>query len=437
MQRFSFFLFFLFLSSFPFFISVSAASPALKVESRTAFPGTDSCEVRILADHDEPLEALAVSGSYDARMTLDTISIEETLLGPDGVNAEWFDMKYEEGVYFSAGVLIDLELPFEDRTLPAGTDQHVLSVFFNVPEDLPAGERLAVTLLKEAGDPPVATIFTVEGVSVVPEREDGAITIVVPPSVTSIDPAIGPSAGGTSVTITGSGFTEDTTVTLGGEALTDLSFVDSTILRGTTPPHAAGSVDVVVSNSYGSDTLSDGFTYLDPPVITSVAPRVGAGGVEVTIEGENFTTLEDTVVTFGGGEVAVSSVTPTSITCTFPLCGENMGWVAVTVTTSGGTAVLDEGYECTITFRRADGNCDGKSDIADVFVILNYLFAGGKADCVDALDSNDDGRADISDAVYLLRYLFAGGDPPPAPFEELGTDPTEDSMGCERQCGTP
>jgi len=428
-----------FLSFFSIFFSLSVygAAPALKVESRTAFPGTASCEVRILADHDDPLEALAVSGSYDSRLTLDTISIEETLLGPDGVNAEWFDMKYEEGVYFSAGALIDLELPYEDRTLGAGTDQHVLSVYFNVPEGLAGGDTLAVTLLKEAGDPPVATIFPVEGNTVVPERIDGAITIVVAPSVTAIDPPLGPAGGGTSVTITGSGFTEDTTVTLGGAALGELSFVNSTTLEGKTPPHAAGSVDVVVSNSIGSDTLPGGFTYLDPPVITSVSPRVGAGGVEVTIEGGNFTTPEDTVVTFAGEEVTLSSVTANSITCIVPPCGGGNGWIPVSVTTSGGTASLEEGYNCTITFRRADGNCDGENDIADVFVILNYLFTGGKADCIDALDSNDDGRADISDAVYLLRYLFAGGTPPPAPFGDLGTDPTEDSLGCGRQCGSP
>src|SRR6185503_8249721 len=82
------------------------------------------------------------------------------------------------------------------------------------------------------------------------------------PEVISISPNSGSTSGGTSVTITGTGFSAGATVTLGGTAATNVSVVSSVSITATTPAHAAGAVDVVVTNSDGQDdTLSNGFTY--------------------------------------------------------------------------------------------------------------------------------------------------------------------------------
>ena len=88
-----------------------------------------------------------------------------------------------------------------------------------------------------------------------------------------------------------------------------------------------------------------------------------------------------------------------------------------------------------MTFRRGDANCDGSHDIADAILILGYLFSNKPAQCLDALDSNDSGVLDVADAVYLLGYLFANGTPPPSPFPNAGTDPTNDELDCAVQCG--
>ncbi len=82
------------------------------------------------------------------------------------------------------------------------------------------------------------------------------------------------------------------------------------------------------------------------------------------------------------------------------------------------------------TFRRADCNVDGKTDIADAVCALTYLFGGGKTTCADALDANDDGKVDIADPIALLSYLFAQGAPPRPPFSACGADPTPDALGC-------
>src|SRR5262249_15653370 len=98
-----------------------------------------------------------------------------------------------------------------------------------------------------------------------PAHAAGAVTVVVtnpdaqpgtltngytynpPPTVTSVSPAAGPPAGGRSVPITGTGFLTGATVTFGGTAATGVTVTNSTSMTATTPAHAAGTVNVVVT----------------------------------------------------------------------------------------------------------------------------------------------------------------------------------------------
>jgi streptogramin lyase len=58
-----------------------------------------------------------------------------------------------------------------------------------------------------------------------------------------------------------------------------------------------------------------------------------------------------------------------------------------------------------------DVNGDGQVTVADVFYLINDLFAGGPAP-IGSGDTNGDGLVTVSDVFYLINYLFAGG---PAP----------------------
>ena len=69
-------------------------------------------------------------------------------------------------------------------------------------------------------------------------------------------------------------------------------------------------------------------------------------------------------------------------------------------------------------------------NITDPIDILRYLIGGAPLSCLDAADFNDDGKVDITDAVSSLDFLFREGSPPPAPYPNLGTDPTDDGIGC-------
>jgi hypothetical protein len=91
--------------------------------------------------------------------------------------------------------------------------------------------------------------------------DDAAAPPVAAPSITAVAPNAGSTGGGTAVRITGSGFQAGATVTLDGEPWT-VSADKSTVIRLTTQAHAAGAVDVVVSNPGGQTVrLAAGYTY--------------------------------------------------------------------------------------------------------------------------------------------------------------------------------
>ncbi|MEP6639891.1 MAG: IPT/TIG domain-containing protein, partial [Chloroflexota bacterium] len=100
-----------------------------------------------------------------------------------------------------------------------------------------------------------------------------------PPTISAVTPSSGPTAGGTAVTISGTGFGgPGTTVSLGG-VLATVSGGSTSSLSVTSPAHAAGAVDVVVTNPDSQTvTQAAAFTYADatpPPTISAVTPSSG------------------------------------------------------------------------------------------------------------------------------------------------------------------
>lgn len=142
------------------------------------------------------------------------------------------------------------------------------------------------------------------------------------PTVSSVSPNSGSSNGGTAVTITGTNFAAGATVTFGGTAATGVKVTSSTTITATTPAHAAGAVNVVVTNAGGpSGTLTSGFTYTSSAAsqITFVAGQVAAATpqgsfatVSVTYPGaQTAGNLNIVVVGWNDTTSSVSSVTDT------------------------------------------------------------------------------------------------------------------------------
>jgi hypothetical protein len=86
------------------------------------------------------------------------------------------------------------------------------------------------------------------------------------PTIAAVKPNSGSTAGGTAITITGTGFQAGATVSLGGVPATSVVVVGSTTITAVTGAHATGAVSAVVTNpDGGSATLANAFFYAPPP----------------------------------------------------------------------------------------------------------------------------------------------------------------------------
>ena len=91
-----------------------------------------------------------------------------------------------------------------------------------------------------------------------------SVAPVNPPIIMTVSPTSGSTAGGTTITITGSGFQTGLAVTLGGERQ-QVEVPNSTSILMTTTAHGPGPVEVIVANPDGQTaTLSGGYSYALP-----------------------------------------------------------------------------------------------------------------------------------------------------------------------------
>ncbi|HEX3565501.1 MAG TPA: IPT/TIG domain-containing protein, partial [Acidimicrobiales bacterium] len=111
------------------------------------------------------------------------------------------------------------------------------------------------------------------------------------PTVTKVSPSAGSSAGGSTVTITGTNLTGATTVDFGTAAASGVTVVSPTSLTAVVPP-GTGTVDVTVTNAGGASATSavDNYTYQDVPTVTALSSAgPGPQGSVITVTGTNLT----------------------------------------------------------------------------------------------------------------------------------------------------
>jgi len=140
---------------------------------------------------------------------------------------------------------------------------------------------------------------------------------VPPPTILNVSPNRGSTGGGTTVTITGSGFQSGAIVRLGREWQTG-QVLSSTLILLTTTPHDSGTVEIVVTNRDGQAArLGDGYSYAAAQSFdfngtwegVAVAPsdhfgprRHSAIDIRFTVEGNVLTSF-----TCGGATLPFSS----------------------------------------------------------------------------------------------------------------------------------
>jgi hypothetical protein len=106
-----------------------------------------------------------------------------------------------------------------------------------------------------------------------------AVALASAPTITGISPNNGPTAGGTSVTIEGSGFITGSTVKFGSNPATGVTIESSTKLKATSPAGSAlEGISVTNSNGTSASTPYDQFGYDAPPSPSWLGLNGNSGG---------------------------------------------------------------------------------------------------------------------------------------------------------------
>lgn len=227
------------------------------------------------------------------------------------------------------------------------------------------------------------------------------------PVIAAISPTSGPTTGGTTVVITGTGFTGVTAVRFGEKNALSFTVNSSTQITAVAPSGVSGSVvDVTVTTSSGTSTTGaqTKYTY-GPPIVTSLTPSAGpaGGGTAVVITGSGFVGV--TAVKFGGvNALSYTVVSSTQIIAVSPP-GTNGSTVNVTVTTTSGTSgTSSTGDDYTygadrfrVTMTNGSPLSDSPKTAGDTFWVR-----------VSALDSNGDVIDDFTGTVVLTSNAWVG-----------------------------
>ena len=183
------------------------------------------------------------------------------------------------------------------------------------------------------------------------------------PTVTSLATTSGPSAGGTSVVITGTGFTGASAVVFGSTSATGFTVNSATQITATAPAGSAGTVDITVTTVGGTSATSaaDQFTYVAPPTITSISSTKGNGSYNATV-------LVPITVTFS------AAVTVTGV----PTLALNSGGSA-SFASGSGTATLTFNYTVGATDNATNLDCSSTTALALAGGTINATTGGTAA----------------------------------------------------------
>ena len=167
-----------------------------------------------------------------------------------------------------------------------------------------------------------------------------SLTVVAgEPTVTAVSPDLGLAAGGTSVTITGTNFTDTSVVSFGATPASSVIFVNATTLAVLVPP-GTGTVDTIVTTIAGSSPAvpADTFTYLAQP--SALTNPLGTA-----VDGSGNTFIVDPTL----GYIVELPTGCTSVACETIIGSGLTGLTGVTVDSNGNLVVLSGGSAGVIT----------------------------------------------------------------------------------------
>jgi hypothetical protein len=167
------------------------------------------------------------------------------------------------------------------------------------------------------------------------------------PHLTALSTTTGRTAGGSTVIVRGTDLTHVTAVLFGSHRATQVQSLSPNRLRAVVPAHQPGAVGIRVVTNHGKAS-GPRFTYVAPPVVTTVDPAAGpsAGGNVITVRGSGF--YPATAVQFGVTKAPhVHVISPTQLTVTVP--AHDPGVVDISVRSDYGTSAADKADQYTYT----------------------------------------------------------------------------------------
>src|SRR5260370_10812270 len=217
-------------------------------------------------------------------------------------------------------------------------------------------------------------------------------------TVTGLSPTSGTTAGGTSVFITGSGYCSTVSaVHFGASPAQSINVLADTLIQAVSPAHAAGTVDVTVTNKAGTSATSsaDLYTFITPTpsVYTALSPQrildtrtnsgtLGPGGsVNLSIGGiyvpSNATSVVLNVTSVDGSTAGFFTIYPTGVTTPN---ASNLNWVAGETVPNLVSVVLSAG--CHVTIFNGLGSAHAVVDLEGYFAPAS---GRGRADQLNPL----------------------------------------------------
>lgn len=194
------------------------------------------------------------------------------------------------------------------------------------------------------GTTPGPTTVRVEDPLGVGELE-GAFTYFSPVTLETIDPNVGNTSGGTSVTVTGEGLHEDMLLLLGGREAVDIEVAADGLSATLSTPNAAGPgrVDVEAFDGFGSSVLHLAFTYESALDLSSVEPSFlyTAPDNFIDVYGAGFT--DETIISLNGETATIDNlISESRLRVAIPQ--ELLGFVDVSAQSTTAIATLEDAF---------------------------------------------------------------------------------------------
>ncbi|MEC9476956.1 MAG: hypothetical protein VX764_07970 [Planctomycetota bacterium] len=432
----------------PAALTILPPPPAtLTIEGASSNASSEGC-ARILMDNSGGgAQGFVLSIGHDDSV-LELIGIDISNTVTEEVGAEFLVVSLE-GSGGTIGVVLDFEAPFDGHEIAPGENQHIANYCYRVMnppivtdgDPIPPAEVTDLTFVDHVfGDPLLANLVVIGGLSINPILNDGQFTI---------DPIVVPSEN--TVFYADAFFDEEVGNYPIPDATGRLHFsyeepdgnIQGFTLTLCYDCHL--TIDPASWDYEGSIVEEVGVEYLAVQVDDLPADGDGCelivGILLDALPPFDGQTLPQTVLPLliGGLDVTIDSDAPCEVPLPIEFCSGINGTGSVSLYNNvvidfqsvqnfemNGTEIIVQPIEI---FQRGDCNGDDKVDLADIATAIAAQFMGYGIDCSDACDFNDDGILNLADSVFGLNYLFQYGAVPPSPGAyDDGPDPTEDSL---------